>query len=81
MERDAPVVGGHKANVLDLKWCPHHDDVIASASEDCTGNDCSNTIDMVWYAYTHVLIYTPYLISIHIHINGETELHSPFPKQ
>jgi len=37
VERDAPVVGGHKAGVLDLKWCPHHDDVIASASEDCTG--------------------------------------------
>ena len=37
VERDAPVVGGHKADVLDLKWCPHHDDVIASASEDCTG--------------------------------------------
>ncbi|KAF6037739.1 hypothetical protein EB796_003946 [Bugula neritina] len=36
VERDAPVVGGHKAGVLDLKWCPHHDDVIASASEDCT---------------------------------------------
>ena len=31
------MVGGHKADVLDLKWCPHHDDVIASASEDCTG--------------------------------------------
>ena len=36
IERDAPIVGGHKAAVLDIKWCPHNDDVIASASEDCT---------------------------------------------
>ncbi|XP_067934740.1 coronin-1C-like isoform X1 [Watersipora subatra] len=36
VERDSPVVGGHKADVLDIKWCPHHDDVIASSSEDCT---------------------------------------------
>ena len=27
---------GHKATVLDIKWCPHDDDVIASGSEDCT---------------------------------------------
>lgn len=37
IERDCPVVGGHKADVLDIKWCPHHNDVIASSSEDCTG--------------------------------------------
>lgn len=36
IERDAPLVGGHKAAVLDIQWCPHNDDVIASASEDCT---------------------------------------------
>ena len=36
VDRDAPIVGGHKAAVLDLQWCPHNDDVIASASEDCT---------------------------------------------
>lgn len=36
VERDAPVVGGHKAEVLDIKWCPFHDDIIASGSEDCT---------------------------------------------
>ena len=32
---DAPVVGGHKGPVLDIAWCPHNDNVIASASEDC----------------------------------------------
>lgn len=37
IERDTPVVGGHKAEVLNVKWCPHHDEVIASSSEDCTG--------------------------------------------
>ena len=28
-------MSGHKAAVLDIEWCPHNDDVIASASEDC----------------------------------------------
>ncbi|XP_046549809.1 LOW QUALITY PROTEIN: coronin-1C-like [Haliotis rubra] len=36
VERDSPLVAGHKAAVLDISWCPHNDDVIASASEDCT---------------------------------------------
>ena len=32
---DAPLVGGHKGPVLDIAWCPHNDNVIASAAEDC----------------------------------------------
>ena len=36
IDRDAPLVSGHRAAVLDIQWCPHNDDVIASASEDCT---------------------------------------------
>ena len=36
VDRDTPMVSGHKAAVLDIAWCPHNDDVIASASEDCT---------------------------------------------
>ena len=36
VDRDAPLVAGHKAAVLDIQWCPHNDDVIASGSEDCT---------------------------------------------
>lgn len=36
VERDAPLVAGHKACVLDIQWCPHNDDLIASASEDTT---------------------------------------------
>lgn len=33
---DVPLVAGHKGPVLDIAWCPHNDNVIASASEDCT---------------------------------------------
>ncbi|KAL3856546.1 hypothetical protein ACJMK2_011285 [Sinanodonta woodiana] len=36
VERDVPLVAGHKAAVLDINWCPHNDQIIASASEDCT---------------------------------------------
>jgi len=35
-EADIALVAGHKAAVLDIQFCPHNDDVIASASEDCT---------------------------------------------
>lgn len=27
---------GHTGPVLDIDWCPHNDEVIASGSEDCT---------------------------------------------
>ena len=33
---DAPFVGGHKSAVLDIQWSPHDDNIIASASDDCT---------------------------------------------
>lgn len=36
IERDTPLVIGHKAAVLDIAWCPHDDNYIASTSEDCT---------------------------------------------
>lgn len=36
VDRDAPLVAGHKAAVLDVQWCPHNDDIVASGSEDCT---------------------------------------------
>lgn len=32
---DHALVGGHKGPVLDIAWCPHNDNVIASGSEDC----------------------------------------------
>nr|XP_023677590.1 coronin-1A-like [Paramormyrops kingsleyae] len=31
-----PTVCGHKGPVLDIEWCPHNDNIIASGSEDCT---------------------------------------------
>lgn len=31
-----PMVVGHTSAVLDIQWCPHNNDVIASASDDCT---------------------------------------------
>uniref|UniRef100_A0A1I8ITM7 Coronin n=1 Tax=Macrostomum lignano TaxID=282301 RepID=A0A1I8ITM7_9PLAT len=36
VDRDPPLVAGHRAPVLDIQWCPHNDHCIASASEDCT---------------------------------------------
>ena len=36
VDRDCPLVSGHSAAVMDIKWDPHDDNVIASASEDCT---------------------------------------------
>ncbi|CAF3224206.1 unnamed protein product [Rotaria socialis] len=36
VDREAPLVSGHKSAVLDIAWCPHNDNVIASGSEDCT---------------------------------------------
>ena len=36
IEREYPLVSGHKSAVLDIAWCPHNDNVIASGSEDCT---------------------------------------------
>ncbi|KAF5907115.1 nectin-4-like isoform X2, partial [Clarias magur] len=36
VDQSTPTVCGHSAPVLDIQWCPHDDNVIASASEDCT---------------------------------------------
>ncbi|XP_035281999.1 coronin-1B [Anguilla anguilla] len=35
VDQTTPSVCGHAAPVLDIQWCPHDDNVIASASEDC----------------------------------------------
>ncbi|XP_053558117.1 coronin-1C [Bombina bombina] len=36
IDKSYPTVCGHTGPVLDIDWCPHNDNVIASASEDCT---------------------------------------------
>ncbi|KAL3314805.1 Coronin-6 [Cichlidogyrus casuarinus] len=33
---NVPVANGHSKAVTDLRWCPHDDNIIASASDDCT---------------------------------------------
>lgn len=36
IDQSCPTVCGHLAPVLDIQWSPHDDNIIASASEDCT---------------------------------------------
>ncbi|ESN90362.1 hypothetical protein HELRODRAFT_71055 [Helobdella robusta] len=36
LEINSPKVCGHRAPITDLKWCPHDDTMIASASDDST---------------------------------------------
>ncbi|KAG8450438.1 hypothetical protein GDO86_002919 [Hymenochirus boettgeri] len=46
VDKNHPTVSGHTAPVLDIDWCPHNDNVIASASDDTTV--------MVWQIPDHV---------------------------
>ena len=36
VDKNYPLVIGHSGPVLDIDWCPHDDNVLASGSEDCT---------------------------------------------
>ncbi|KAM9304756.1 coronin-1A [Gastrophryne carolinensis] len=36
LDKSQPLVCGHTGPVLDIEWCPHNDNVIASGSEDCS---------------------------------------------
>ncbi|XP_018416314.1 PREDICTED: coronin-1C [Nanorana parkeri] len=36
IDKSYPTVCGHTGPVLDIDWCPHNDNVIASGSEDCS---------------------------------------------
>ncbi|XP_077354854.1 coronin-1B isoform X1 [Festucalex cinctus] len=36
IDQSHPTVCGHAAPVLDIQWSPHDDNIVASASEDCT---------------------------------------------
>ncbi|KAL4609627.1 hypothetical protein GN956_G23670 [Arapaima gigas] len=44
IDKSYPTVCGHTGPVLDIDWCPHNDQVIASGSEDCTVMVCSTRI-------------------------------------
>ncbi|XP_056313515.1 uncharacterized protein LOC130228996 isoform X1 [Danio aesculapii] len=48
IDKAYPTVCGHTGPVLDIDWCPHNDQVIASGSEDCTV--------MVWQIPEHGLV-------------------------
>ncbi|XP_039620662.1 coronin-1A [Polypterus senegalus] len=36
IDMSQPTVCGHTGPVLDIDWCPHNDNIIASGSEDCS---------------------------------------------
>ncbi|XP_041097058.1 coronin-6-like isoform X2 [Polyodon spathula] len=45
VDKNYPLVIGHSGPVLDVDWCPHNDNILASGSEDCTA--------MVWQIPDH----------------------------
>uniref|UniRef100_A0AAQ5ZF14 Coronin n=1 Tax=Amphiprion ocellaris TaxID=80972 RepID=A0AAQ5ZF14_AMPOC len=47
VDKNYPLVIGHSGPVLDIDWCPHDDNILASCSEDCTA--------MVWQIPDHAL--------------------------
>ncbi|KAM4795322.1 coronin-6 isoform 2-T2 [Rhinophrynus dorsalis] len=61
VDKNHPTVSGHTAPVLDIDWCPHNDNVIASASEDTT--------IMVWQIpdYTPVRSITEPIVTLEGH--------------
>ncbi|XP_010859681.1 PREDICTED: coronin-6 isoform X2 [Bison bison bison] len=61
VDKNYPLVTGHTAPVLDIDWCPHNDNVIASASDDTT--------IMVWQIpdYTPVRSITEPIITLEGH--------------
>lgn len=36
VDKNYPLVVGHSGPVLDIDWCPHNDNILASCSEDTT---------------------------------------------
>ncbi|XP_075450356.1 coronin-6 isoform X1 [Ascaphus truei] len=61
VDKNHPTVTGHTAPVLDIDWCPHNDNVIASASDDTT--------IMVWQIpdYTPVRSITEPIVTLEGH--------------
>uniref|UniRef100_A0A8C6T102 Coronin n=1 Tax=Neogobius melanostomus TaxID=47308 RepID=A0A8C6T102_9GOBI len=47
VDKNYPLVIGHSGPVLDIDWCPHDDNILASCSEDCSA--------MVWQIPDHSL--------------------------
>ncbi|XP_077021502.1 coronin-6 isoform X1 [Tamandua tetradactyla] len=61
VDKNYPLVTGHTGPVLDIDWCPHNDNIIASASDDTT--------IMVWQIpdYTPVRNITEPIITLEGH--------------
>ncbi|XP_058856591.1 coronin-6-like isoform X6 [Acipenser ruthenus] len=36
VDKNYPLIIGHSGPVLDVDWCPHNDNILASGSEDCS---------------------------------------------
>lgn len=53
VDKNYPLVVGHSGPVLDIDWCPHDDNILASCSEDCTA--------MVMRVCVCVFVYIPYM--------------------
>ncbi len=49
-----PTVCGHTGPVLDIEFCPHNDNIIASGSEDCSVMVSAMGLGlMVWSNYIY----------------------------
>ncbi|MBN3304630.1 CORO6 protein, partial [Amia calva] len=61
VDKNYPLVVGHTGPVLDIDWCPHNDNILASGSEDCTA--------MVWQIpdYTPVRPLTEPIVTLEGH--------------
>lgn len=55
IDKSYPTVCGHTGPVLDIDWCPHNDQVIASGSEDCTVMVSSQGVACTQASGTHLL--------------------------
>lgn len=56
IDKSYPTVCGHTGPVLDIDWCPHNDQVIASGSEDCTVMVSSQEVACTQTSETHLLL-------------------------
>lgn len=51
VDKNYPLVVGHSGPVLDIDWCPHNDNILASGSEDTTAMVNLRSLS----AYLHLL--------------------------
>ena len=65
VDKNYPLVVGHSGPVLDIDWCPHDDNILASCSEDCTAMVmrvcvcvcvCVCVFDYIPYTYLSVCV-------------------------